>query len=583
MVRPLRTLPPNPDHPDPRPLPTHRRSHRGFFLQPPASRRSRPEARPPAYRRRFPSPHFPRLTSPVRHPSRFPSITSTPRVFVSALAPRLCDTTGSCPSPRRRARASPNRASPARPARPRALPAQTHARRARLRSRRDAPRGGGAARARPPREGVPFPRVGGVSVLSLGKVDARDGYHDETHIYPVGYKTRWTNADKSAMFFSEIFAGGEARATPRARVSRDADAPPSGPTGPPRGVGTARRRGMHEPGRVGEDGVRVQRQPDPWTPADATADATDRDARVRQRGERGSFCLDDVAVSPRSSATRSWTCRARVPILRTARHVDGRVRDARARRVAEASREILRCMKEAAAWRDAARTLRARGGGEEAREERGAASAAEKSKMRAEAEARRRAEREAREAQRERDKAEREAQKAKEKAEREAQRERERRSATRKRRGESRARRASRGGGGTARARARGGEGGQGGGQGGGRRSASVARRRRRRRRDWPRLKNARRRVGSSDTRPADPTPTPADADADARAGPAAPRPRRAVSGPSLPLPNSRAISSRFGGSSIGSATRSSPSPNLATATATATATAAPTRRGRRP
>ena len=40
-------------------------------------------------------------------------------------------------------------------------------------------------------------------------MDARDGYHDETHVYPVGYKTRWTNADKSAMFFSEIFAGDD--------------------------------------------------------------------------------------------------------------------------------------------------------------------------------------------------------------------------------------------------------------------------------------------------------------------------------------------------------------------------------------
>ena len=55
---------------------------------------------------------------------------------------------------------------------------------------------------------APFHAAEGVKILSLGKVDARPGYHDANHVFPLGFKTEWVNSDKSAVFHSEIVDGG---------------------------------------------------------------------------------------------------------------------------------------------------------------------------------------------------------------------------------------------------------------------------------------------------------------------------------------------------------------------------------------
>ena len=74
---------------------------------------------------------------------------------------------------------------------------------------------------------APFHAAEGVKILSLGKVDARPGYHDANHVFPLGFKTEWVNSDKSAVFHSEIVDG----------VSGEGSAAGGGSAPPPRGRG----------------------------------------------------------------------------------------------------------------------------------------------------------------------------------------------------------------------------------------------------------------------------------------------------------------------------------------------------------
>ena len=62
-----------------------------------------------------------------------------------------------------------------------------------------------AARAGAPAK-LPLHLPDGVVLHSLGRVDLRPGFHDESHIYPVGYRTTWTNPAGTAAFTSEIIA-----------------------------------------------------------------------------------------------------------------------------------------------------------------------------------------------------------------------------------------------------------------------------------------------------------------------------------------------------------------------------------------
>jgi hypothetical protein len=63
------------------------------------------------------------------------------------------------------------------------------------------PRAEAAARARAnpaDKKQTPFTVTEGVVVVSLGRVDARPKFHSPLNVYPVGYKTEWTNPDGTA-------------------------------------------------------------------------------------------------------------------------------------------------------------------------------------------------------------------------------------------------------------------------------------------------------------------------------------------------------------------------------------------------
>ena len=95
------------------------------------------------------------------------------------------------------------------------------------------PRAEAAARAKEtPAKQTPFKVTEGVMVISLGEVDARPGFYDPLHVYPIGYKTEWTNSDSTAKFISEVADKGDGKNVadkPVFRVTRVMLPPPPPP------------------------------------------------------------------------------------------------------------------------------------------------------------------------------------------------------------------------------------------------------------------------------------------------------------------------------------------------------------------
>ena len=187
------------------------------------------------------------------------------------------------------------------------------------------PRAEAVARARATEtKTCPFTVAEGVVVTCLGRVDARPKFHDPTHVYPVGYATRWTNPEDSATFFSEVVdAGGGERVTdaPVFRVTRvmhddtDGGAPEILPEGgAPKHlvcegntplaawcemvVQSSRPGGSAAPGDVDADDGRRSSFGNSQGALSPSADrSASRDRRpVANAGSAERFCLDELDV-----------------------------------------------------------------------------------------------------------------------------------------------------------------------------------------------------------------------------------------------------------------------------------------------
>ena len=229
---------------------------------------------------------------------------------------------------------------------------------------------------------APFHAAEGVKILSLGKVDARPGYHDANHVFPLGFKTEWVNSDKSAVFHSEIVDGvsGEGSAAagagsaappgpgPTFRVTRTllsktmveknpSDAAGSGAVGP---VATDHARGDDDSRASVPLVVEARTSLDAWAKmiiassggwggAESESDAPPHPTAPCGTGDR--FALDDPEVIRALEADPfvDVSCGSYQYACQRGNRAEELAR--RAKYVASCSRELLRVAKEAAAGR----------------------------------------------------------------------------------------------------------------------------------------------------------------------------------------------------------------------------------------
>ena len=313
---------------------------------------------------------------------------------------------------------------------------------------------------------APFHAAEGVKILSLGKVDARPGYHDANHVFPLGFKTEWVNSDKSAVFHSEIVDGvsGEGSAAagrgpppppgpgPTFRVTRtllsktlvenpSSDAAGSGAVGP---VATAHARGDDDSRASVPLVVEARTSLDAWAKmivassggwggAESESDAPPHPTAPCGTGDR--FALDDPEVIRALEADPfvDVSCGSYQYACQRGNRAEELAR--RAKYVASCSRELLRVAKEAAAGARARRSAPRRASRSRGRRatRRRSARVMDRLLARVEAAERHEAKRRERDLEREKleaakrlERAEKERRRLEEKAEREAAKERER-------------------------------------------------------------------------------------------------------------------------------------------------------------
>mgnify|MGYP001971375429 CR=1 FL=1 len=205
----------------------------------------------------------------------------------------------------------------------------------------------------------PFAAAEGVVVVDLGVVDARRGYHDATHVYPVGYKTEWNNADGSATFISEVVdpdaeegggtagggtAGGgkkKPRDAPKFRVTRVVKPPSSKPSTADAGEPTPAPPLSTPPPLVVEASTPLKA----WAKMVIASNAGET---RRSAGTADRFCLDDVVVL--RQLERDANTAARCPGYQYVEQRGGWAEEeSRRERVKlHVNRELLRALKHAA-------------------------------------------------------------------------------------------------------------------------------------------------------------------------------------------------------------------------------------------